>query len=152
MFHLIFPFTQSTSNWCQLFAAVGLLYAPRRRCRWWLPDATRTWLTGAARSAGVRLRLRLGSARLGTCFALFLWEARARLRSNVGHADWPLAGRLGNCFGFSLRLSSGGELCVCEEGLLWRPPPLGNRPGCHCRCGKFQFIFVFLFVCVFFFI
>lgn len=74
MFHLIFPFTQSTSNWCQLLAAVGLLYAALPAGR--LPDATRTWLTGAARSAAIRLRLPFGLGSL-VFVSIFFWVARA---------------------------------------------------------------------------
>lgn len=132
MFHLIFPFTQSTSNWCQLLAAVGLLYAALPAGR--LPDATRTWLTGAARSAAIRLGLssaRLGSHRLAyICCYLFMSSARARLRSNFGPADWLMGRRLGNCFGFSLSFWVSAVCGECEQergGLL---VPLDNKPYC----------------------
>lgn len=84
MFHLIFPFTQSTSNWCQLPAG-SAFYTLRCCC---LPDATRTF-----RARSVSCALRSACRRLSSC--------RSIVGSNFGHADWPPTRRLADCFGFS---------------------------------------------------
>lgn len=70
MFHLIFPFTQSTSNWCQLPAGSAFY-----TLRWCLPDATRTF-----------------RARSASCARRFGSPSRSRVVRSSGQTSCALIG------------------------------------------------------------
>lgn len=140
MFHLIFPFTQSTSNWCQLPA--GAAFYTLRCC---LPDATRTF-----------------RARSASCARRFGSPSRRRVVRSSGQTSCALIGpqRGGSPIvlvfhsssSSTERESGGGEECARPRTGL-----LGNSQMCVvivcCCCSCFYIYFSYcLSLCFSFFL
>lgn len=111
MFHLIFPFTQSTSNWCQLLAASAFYTLRSLRRTGACPMRLGRFVFAYDRVGA------FGSAFVAASFGSGSRSAHAPrcwiVGSNCRHADWPRRGRLADCFGFSQRSRE------CEKERVW---------------------------------
>lgn len=123
MFHLIFPFTQSTSNWCQLLAASAFYTLRSLRRTGACPMRLERFVFAYDRVDAFGSHSAFGSASFGSGLRSAHAPRCWIVGSNCRHADWPRRGRLADCFGFSQR----SRECEKECG---RGAGEGREAGC----------------------